>query len=98
MNEQKTVTGRFLLTSGVENVRICVPCREKHYADNHLSVENYVPTKSHFQKHPHISYLDRFISNLDSGTIWKTREKFGIQPSDEISQGYRRKFATDLSR
>ena len=28
-----------------------------------------------------LSYLDRFISNPDSGTIWKTRERFGIQPS-----------------
>ena len=35
------------------NVMICVPC-SKHYADNHLSEEKYVPTKSDFENQPFI--------------------------------------------
>ena len=45
------------------NVMIRVPCRSKHYADNHLSEEEYVPTKSDFENQPFIfrgkSALDR---------------------------------------
>ena len=37
-----------------KNVLICVPCRSKHYADNHLSEKEYVPTKSDFENQPFI--------------------------------------------
>ena len=33
---------------------ICLPCREKYYADNHLPLKNYIPTKSGFKTHPYI--------------------------------------------
>ena len=36
------------------NVMICVPCRSKHYADNHLSEVEYVPTNSDFKNQPFI--------------------------------------------
>ena len=38
----------------VEDVMICVPCREKYYSDNKISADKYIPTKSDFSKNPYV--------------------------------------------
>ena len=37
----------------VKNVMICVPCREKYYAENQLK-KSYVPSTSDFEKNPYV--------------------------------------------
>ena len=38
--------------------------------------------------------LERFIKNPDCGKAWNSREKFGIEPADDISKEYRIKFTS----
>ena len=38
--QERTESDETLDESGVENVMICLSCREKYYADNHLPLKN----------------------------------------------------------
>ena len=38
----------------IEDVMVCIPCREKYYSNNKLSMDKYVPTKADFNKNPYI--------------------------------------------
>ena len=40
--------------------------------------------------------LDRSTDDPDCGNIWKSRDKFEVQPKDEISKDYRRKLAAGI--
>ena len=43
-----------------------------------------------------LSNLELFIKNPDCGKAWNSREKFGIEPADDISKEYRIKFTSAL--
>ena len=43
-----------------------------------------------------LANVGQFIEDLGRGKLWKSRDKWQIQPEDEISIEYRRKFATAI--